>query len=632
VVAVALALVLHAASAAQAERPNVIIFLVDDLGWMDTAVAGSRYYETPNIDRLARQGTMFTNAYAASPHCSPTRASILTGRYPVRLRITSAAGAVLARPDGASPYPASAPRRMQWLLPESRRFLPLEEVTLAEALKECGYRTAHIGKWHLGQEPQFWPDRQGFDVVFHGAPDSGPPSYFSPYGFLRGSISDGPPGEYITDRLTDEALHFIEANRDSRFLLHLWHFGVHGPWGHKDELRRQIAGRRDPSGRQGNAIMAAMIRSVDESLGRILDKLAELRLERRTLLVFLSDNGGAMHATMPANGMLPTNNAPLRGAKGLLYEGGVRVPLIISWPGVARPGSRRTEPVSTVDLAPTIFEAVGACSPQRRALDGESLLPLLEPDGKRRRRQALRRRAVFNYYATAALRAPPGATVHRGRWKLIRWFQTTPWFPRSLELYDLGRDIGETVNLVDEMPARARELDALIDDFLARTGALPPRPNPDFDPRAAALGGWLARHLDVEIEGCVLGCHASRAGRSGRLQLLALGHPGERELIGAHRLDLRLRAAAAAAAAVSLVDPASQEVRQRIELPLAEGDAWQEVSVELAIDLAPVTIRLELPAAAGKVEIDSILLRRVEELRVWPAFSSRQEWPFDLGG
>ena len=259
------------ASLCAAPKPNVVLFLVDDMGWMDSGVYGSKYYETPNMDRLAKRAMRFTDAYAM-PLCSPTRASILSGKYSSRHGVISATGAHEPQEPGFKFLPDEAPSNRPMISPISKNYLEPSEYTLAEALRDAGWRTAHIGKWHLGLTEPHWPEKQGFDVAVHAHPDPGPFSYFSPYNFTKyQSYSNGPPGEYITDRLTDEAIKFVKANRDRPFLLHLWHHGVHGPWGHKEEYTKAFASKKDPRGKQGNPIMASMLKSVDESLGRMFE-------------------------------------------------------------------------------------------------------------------------------------------------------------------------------------------------------------------------------------------------------------------------------------------------------------------------------------------------------------------------
>jgi arylsulfatase A-like enzyme len=294
--------------------PNVVLFLVDDMGWRDSSAYGSSYYETPQMERFAATALRFTDAYAV-PLCSPTRASILTGQYSARHGVTSATGHLAPQPQDFAFLPETAPPNQPLLMPISRNYLPPEQYTLAEALRDQGYRTGHFGKWHLGVTPPHWPEQQGFDVAWHCEPSAGPPgAYFSPYGVLSpgttraeakgkkyvvGTITDGADGEYITDRLTDEAVAFIEKNHDQPFFANIWHYGVHGPWGHKEAITQKFSAKADPSGRQGNPIMASMLASVDESLGRVLDTLDRLGLADNTLLIFYSDNGGNVHSNVP---------------------------------------------------------------------------------------------------------------------------------------------------------------------------------------------------------------------------------------------------------------------------------------------------------------------------------------------
>lgn len=493
------------AQAAEARQPNVIVFLVDDMGWMDCGAYGSRYYETPNIDRLAQRGMLFTDAYSANPLCSPTRASILTGKYPARHGITSAVGHLPPEPKDAPRY-AEAPANRALLTPESLRFLDPDEYTLAEALHDAGYRTGHFGKWHLGLTEEYWPDKQGYDVAWHGKPDPGPPppnGYFSPYSFKAGTIKPAAPGTYIVDHLTDEVLKFIEANRARPFLASVWQFGVHGPWGHKEEYTRQFVGKQDPRGEQGNPVMASMLKSIDESLGRIVAKLDELGLTEQTIILFTSDNGGNVHSNTEedakrtnvkpghpqwaslesyrryAGFQPPTNNAPLRAGKGTLYEGGVRIPLIVVWPGHVPAGTKSAEVVGSIDFYPTLLELLDIPRKNGVKFDGVSIASVLrDPAAK------LSREALFNFFPHGGPAKPPGVTVRQGDWKLIRWFETGPKNPSPHELYHLRDDLGETRNLAAEHPEKVRQLDRLIDQFLQDTGALIPKPNPAYRAKA----------------------------------------------------------------------------------------------------------------------------------------------------
>ena len=482
-------------------QPNIVLFLVDDMGWMDCGAYGSKYYETPNMDRFATKAMRFTDAYA-QPLCSPTRACLLTSKYSARHGITSATGHLPPQPAGYNFLAEKGARSSTLLVPESKNFLEPSEYTLAEALREAGYRTAHIGKWHLGLTAPHWPEQQGFDVAFHCHPDPGPPgNYFSPYGVKPsgeprgqnrvGTITDGPSGEYIVDRLGDEAVKFIEANRDRPFFLNLWNYGVHGPWGHKEEYTRAFAPKKDPRGVQGNPIMASMLRSVDECFGRVLEALEQRGLSDNTIVIFNSDNGGNTHSNTPddatrkkkadtpqladwrkwAGTQPPTNNSPLRDGKGTLYEGGTRVPLMWSWPGHIRAGTTDSTVVGHIDVYPTLLELVGLPAPTQQKMDGVSYAAVLQQTGK------LNRQAFFNYFPHGqSVGRAGGVWVRSGDWKLIRWFGLPADDKTRLELYNLRDDLGETKNLADAESARVKELDGLIERFLADTGATYPRP------------------------------------------------------------------------------------------------------------------------------------------------------------
>ncbi len=519
----------HAAS-----KPNIVLFLVDDMGWMDCGAYGSQYYETPNIDAFAKTAMRFTDAYA-QPICSPTRASILTGKHVPRHGILSPSGHQSPQPAGFNFKPESGPPSVAFLHPVSKNYLDLDEYTLAEALRDAGYRTAHIGKWHLGLTPEYWPERQGFDVTFHCAPDPGPPGgYFSPYevsqegtptGRARvGNIIDGPEGEYIVDRQAQEAAKFIQASKGGPFFLNLWCYGVHGPWGHKPEYTAEFAKKTDPRGVQKNPIMASMLRSVDECFGRILRELETQGVADNTIVIFYSDNGGNIHSNIPGTGKTaaaeknkseffadwrkwagdepPTNNHPLREGKGRLYEGGIRVPMMWAWAGRIAPGSVTDALAGHIDIYPTLIDLAGLPKPERQRFDGISLAPLLT--GKTAK---LGRDTFFNYFPYRPNGG--GVTVRSGDFKLIRWFD--PTFPS--ELYNLKDDLGETANLAEQMPDKVEELDALIDAYLKDTDAYIPKPNPAYQPRSTANtvaagrrlpGGWVPQGCATVVEDGVL--------------------------------------------------------------------------------------------------------------------------------
>lgn len=455
-------------------KPNVVFILADDMGWMDCTINGSKYYETPNIDRLADMGMLFTDAYAANPLCSPTRASLMSGKYPGRLKITTPSCHLPVVPD----KPLINKKAQPWVkvIPaNSRRCLPLDEYTLGDAFKDAGYATGFIGKWHLGREEQYWPRNRGFEMDM-GSFHAGPPSYFSPYNIH--TIKDGNEGEYITDRVTNEALKYIQDKKDVPFMLCLWHFAVHGPWGCKKEKYERYLKKTDPSGRQDCAVMAAMLESLDESVGRVLDKLEELGISDNTIVIFMSDNGGNVHTDL--NGTPPTNNEPLRSGKGDIYEGGVRVPCIISWPDVIKSGSVCKEAVSSVDIYPTLLQMAGIEKNKNQIVDGESLLPLLKGDGK------LSREAIFCHFPhnVVALNCKPCTSVRQGDWKLIRTYYEGGNGEHKYELYNLIEDISEKNNLAAKMPEKVRELDELITQHLINIDAVIPVINPNYDPGA----------------------------------------------------------------------------------------------------------------------------------------------------
>ena len=441
---------------------NIVLFLIDDLGWRDLGCQGSTFYQTPNIDRLAREGARFTDAYAACAVCSPTRAAILTGKYPARLLLTD------WLPSGRWNPKA----RLQ-----SGRFvraLPLEEFTLAEALREAGYRTASIGKWHLGSEPFSLPEHHGFDVNIGGNAHGAPGNYFFPYDGdwaipttdLRAKwnvVSEGKPGEYLTDRLTDQALKFIRENRARPFFLYFPHYGVHTPLQAKKEMIAKYE-KIPKAKRQWDPTYAAMVERVDESVGQVMATLKELGLEQNTVVIFTSDNGGFYKAT---------SNAPLRANKGSYYEGGIRVPLLIKWPAVTKPGWVSAEPVTCTDFYPTCLAAAGLPLRPGQHLDGLNLQPLLAGGASLGRKSLFWHFPHYNEHPSAV----PSSVIRKGPWKLIQTFD-----PEGVELYNLTDDLSETHNLASEKPDLVAELRRELNAWRRDVGAEMMRPNLDYDP------------------------------------------------------------------------------------------------------------------------------------------------------
>lgn len=465
------------------DRPNIVFFLVDDMGWMDSSTYGSQYYETPNMDRLAERSVRFTNAYAANPLCSPTRLSIMFGMYPHRLNIFQAACGLPPRPGGQIDLAETAPPDQEWILPDCRRFVPNDERSLADALGEVGYHTGFIGKWHLGGIPEYWPENYGFDVNIGGANYPGPPSYFSPYRMYK--VPDGPHGEYLTDRLTDEAIGLIDRWRhdDDPFFLCLWHYAIHTPIQAKDDVTAKYASKTDPRGEQHNPEMAAMIESMDDSLGRLMDHLDATGLSDETMIIFFSDNGGLERTGRPGTERAHvTSNAPLRRGKATLYEGGIRVPAMVAWPGVTQPGTVSDVPFSSIDFYPTLLAATGAERAPGQLLDGDDLRPVLEGAGEHTREENY---WFYPFAPHGGELSGPGAVVRKGPWKLHRYYYPTGANPDLYELYNLDEDIGETTNLADEHPGVVAELEVLLDRHIRQTGSFEPKRNPAYNPRHA---------------------------------------------------------------------------------------------------------------------------------------------------
>ncbi len=440
-----------------ATRPaglNFVFILADDLGWADTACYGSDFYETPHIDALARQGMRFTDAYAACPVCSPTRASILTGRYPARLGLTDW-------------IPGMASGRGQKLLaPPFLQKLPLAEVTVAEALRAAGYATAAVGKWHLGGKGNL-PEDQGFDVNVGGTAAGSPAGgYYLPN---KMHLPGAKPGDYLTDRLTNEGLKVIERFRDRPFFLYQSYHSVHTPIQAKKAYAAKYQAKAAARGRRVNAAYAGMIQSLDEGVGRIVGKLDELGLAERTVVFFMSDNGGLAGVT---------SNAPLRAGKGHVYEGGIREPMIVRAPGMVRRGSLCRTPVISVDFLPTILELAGVGADPTHPIDGVSLAGLLKGG------PAPKRDAIYWHYPHYSNQGGrPAGAVRQGDLKLLEFYEDN-----HVELYNLKDDPGEAVSLAEKMPDKAAELLGMLQAWRKSVGARMPTPNPRYDPRAAPRG------------------------------------------------------------------------------------------------------------------------------------------------
>ena len=463
-------LMLVCSAAAVETRPNIVFFLVDDLGRQDIGCYGSTFYETPHLDQLAKEGARFTDAYAACPVCSPTRAAVQTGRWPQRTGVTDYIGAALK--------PALWKRNTKLLpAPYSDR-LAHDEVTMAEMLKSAGYATFFAGKWHLGPEG-WWPENQGYDHNLGGVDKGGPygrGKYFVPYDNPR--LPDGPAGEHLPDRLANETGKFMEANRDKPFFAFFSFYSVHTPLQARPDLEQKYQEKRRRLGLenrwgqedsrdvrlvQDHAVYAGMVEAMDQAVGKVLAKLDELGLAKNTLVIFTSDNGG-----LSTSEGSPTSNLPLRGGKGWMYEGGIREPLIIRWPAVLKAGTVIETPVSSPDYFATAQEvAQGKTS---RQVDGVSLLPLLKGGN-------LPERALYWHYPHYGNQGgAPSAAIRMGDWKLIEWYEEG-----RRELFNLRKDLGEQKDLASSNPDQVTALAAKLEAWRHEVGALMPTPNPQYD-------------------------------------------------------------------------------------------------------------------------------------------------------
>ena len=449
----------------QNERPNFLFILVDDLGWADVGINGSSFFETPNIDKLAARGMTFSNGYVDSAMCSPTRASIMTGKHPARLQLTNWIG-------------APQPEKYTWnTILRSASYeeaLPLQEVTLPEILNEEGYETYFIGKWHLGKPEKFWPEHQGFQTNIAGcswgAPIGGD-KFFSPYNNPR--LPDGPKGEHLPDRLAKEAIKFLERDHDKPFFTYLSFYSVHSPWiGREDLIKKYEDKEKQESDwrqerwirfdkKQNNPVYAAMIEAMDTAVGDVLTSLEETEQDKNTVVIFLSDNGGASEVT---------SNEPLRAGKCFLYEGGIRVPMIVSWPNKIKAGIVTNVPVTSTDFFPTILDLAGLPQAPEKHLDGVSFLPVLEGG-------TYAKEDFFWHYPHYEGGFEPASAIRSGDWKLIQFYEES-----RFELYNLKEDRGEHNDMATQYPVKAQELRDKVYAWRKKVNATEPTPNSNFNP------------------------------------------------------------------------------------------------------------------------------------------------------
>lgn len=612
-----------AAQAAEVVRPNIVFILADDLGWRDLGCFGSTYYKTPNIDALAARGMKFTQAYAANPLCSPTRASIMTGLYPARLGITTPS-CHMPQVILQATLPARAAADKKCLTPTSVTRLNTNYVTLADTLKSAGYATGHFGKWHLGAEP-YSPLQHGFEVDvphWHGPGPAG--SYIAPWKFPVTLNFTGQPGEHIEDRMASEAVKFIKANKNHPFYLNYWAFSVHSPFDAKESLIERYRAAMDENVPQHNPLYAAMVHSLDDGVGTLVKALEAEGILDKTLIVFFSDNGGVNWQAMKTEGkggpkgraadfaeIPPTSNLPLRGGKASIYEGGTREPCFVVWPGTVKPGLSSDALIQSIDWYPTLAEIVGVPLPKEHKIDGRSFLPVLKGESTHHRD------TIFTYFPhhTPASQQLPAVSVRRGDLKLIRFFQDGTNFAHRYELYNLREDLSEARDLAVAQPAMVKELDALIEGFLQDTAAVVPLPNPAYGTNSAVppdpLQGWKARNCDAVV-------------KAGVLQITSKGPApflgfGTGKSTGPATIKFRANSAAGGAGKIEwLSSGQSGDALKAQAVPFQlPGGNGQEVSVTVPPPGLLGILRIYLPATTQPVELEWIELKAEGKLRRW---------------
>jgi arylsulfatase A-like enzyme len=596
-----------------ADRPNVIFILADDLGWSDTTLYGTtELYQTPNLERLAARGMTFTRAYSASPLCSPTRSAILTGLSPARTGITTPNCHLPEEVLAASPG-KSAPPSKKSIAPIPPTRLKPEYRTLAEILREAGYATGHFGKWHLGPEP-FSPLEQGFDVDVPHHSGPGPAgSYVAPWKFA--SFKEKSPGEHLEDRMAAEAVAWIDRQKDEPFFLNYWMFSVHAPFDAKKALIERHRARIDPADAQRSPTYAAMIESMDDAVGTLLDALDRLGIAEKTVVIFTADNGGNRYNEI--DGTTPTSNRPLRGGKATMFEGGVRVPGVIVWPGVAAPGSRSDTPIQSEDYLPTLLEGLQLPVEEGSVRDGISVFSALKG-------LEIPERPLFRYFPHdpgVPDWLPPSVSVSRGDWKLIRIFHGGENGAHRHLLYDLSKDPGETTDLAARNTGLVAELDGLIESFLKETKAVVPIANPAFDPalyrpelegkqqpkgkaKAASKNGWTTSKQAALMRRDGVPAVVS----SGGDPWISAGVPAAAR--GPFVLSLRLRSTAKGGASVYHAAPKDPGYDKSRSMPLDLVHDGKAHDFELPLPFPKLrSLRLDPASGPGEIALERFELR-----------------------
>ena len=581
------------------KRPNIVLILADDLGAVDTSLGGSRLYPTPNLRRLAERGMQFTNAYSASPLCSPTRGSIMTGQNPARTGITNPSCHEARVVLKALAPGKGNPRYRQCPTHSVNRLLP-KHYTLAEALKDAGYATGHFGKWHLGRTP-YTPLEHGFDVDvphWHGPGPAG--SFVAPWKYPL--FKERYPKEHIEDRMGDEAVAFMEKNQGRPFFLNYWQFSVHAPFDAKAGLIKKYQKKIDPKNPQQSPTYAAMVHSLDDNVGKILDAVDRMGIADNTIICFYSDNGGNMYNLV--DGTTATSNAPFRGGKATMYEGGIRVPAIFVWPGVVKGGTKSQALIQSEDLYRTILEMAHVSARAGQAVDSMSAVPALK--GRHGQRKAVK--VFFPHRPQVPDFLSPCAAVREGDWKLIRVFHDGPDRRHRYELYNLKDDVGERNNLAAEHPERVRKMDALIESFLKDTNAVVPVSNAAYNAKLTfEAGGWRSVGY-VNLVQKWAGLQVRSFGED----VMMIETADELAVTpGRHVLEFRMRSLSASGPGRVYWAGTKRELTasDSVRFSVADDGLWHDHRVNLPMDKPVKTLRLSPASSQGTVHFEWIRLR-----------------------
>ena len=618
---------LQSADAPKLRRPNIVFILADDLGAHDLACFGSTFYETPNIDRLAKRGTRFTQAYAASPLCSPTRSSILVGQYPARTGITAPVchiNEIYLEKQLNQEAPSA---RVQQARSISR--LKPEYFTLAEALKDEGYSTAHFGKWHLGHNlaknpnDHYEPMDQGFDSDFPHAPNAAGPGagYLAPWKFIKDPTITDEVGMHIEDRMSKEAAKYIQSHRDQPFYLNYWAYSVHSPWNARQDYIDHFQAKADSKNPQHNPLYAAMVKSLDDGVGRILRAIDDAGIANNTIIVFFSDNGGYAYppkATSPKGfeEIPATSNLPLRSGKASLYEGGTREPFILVWPDKVKADATSDILFQSTDFYPSLLSLTGLKPRAGLKLDGYDQSQALLGGASPRDR-------LFCHFPHGSENQSShmdgfysGTYVRRGDWKLIRFYARNGDGSDRLELYNLANDLGETHNLAQEKPELVNELNGLISEFLKNTEAVIPGLNPNYGKIAVTknepLAGWKNRNCSAAINDGIL-----TANGTGPAPFLGVGAG----LTGPAKISFRMKSASGGEGHIELVPKADAKTKDLQKFVYnAKGGDWQDITVDLPSNDGAGILRIYLPHPTEAVSFDWIEIK--------PDGVKTQRWDF----